>query len=197
MNSMPTIAAGTLGGAPTGTWRIDPAHSSVSFSVRHLMSKVRGRFRDVEGRIGIRPDLADCSVSASIAVTSVDTGTPQRDDDLRSDRFFRAGEHPKMTFESTAVDAGTDGTGTVVGDLTIRGITRQVRLEAEFLGLDATGLQGEPRIGFAARTTIRRSDFHVGERSAEGSKVVVGDTVAVELDVEAHLEKADPEGATS
>ena len=73
----------------------------------------------------------------------------------------------------------------------------QVRLEAEFLGLDETGLQGEPRIGFAARTTIRRSDFHVGERSAEGSKVVVGDTVAVELDVEAHLEKADPEGATA
>jgi polyisoprenoid-binding protein YceI len=93
---------------------------------------------------------------------------------------------------------GADGTGTIVGDLTIRDITRQVRLEAEFLGLDATGLQGEPRIGFAARTTIRRSDFRVGERSAEGSKVVVGDTVAVELDVEAHLEEADPaSGATS
>jgi polyisoprenoid-binding protein YceI len=86
---------------------------------------------------------------------------------------------------------------TLGGDLTIRGITRPVRLEAEFLGLDATGLQGEPRIGFAAPTTIRRSDFHVGERSAEGSKVVVGDTVAVEFDVEAYLEKAGPEGAMS
>ena len=137
MDSMPTVAAGTLGGTPSGTWRIDPVHSSASFSVRNLMSKVRGRFRDV------------------------------------------------------------DGTGTVVGDLTIRGITRQVRLEAELLRLDATGLQGEPRIGFEARTAIRRSDFHVGECSAEGSKVVVGDTVPVELDVEAYPEKADPEGATS
>jgi polyisoprenoid-binding protein YceI len=91
-----------------------------------------------------------------------------------------------------AVEVGADGIFTIVGDLTIRAITRQVRLEAEFLGLDATGLQGEPRIGFAARTTIRRSDFHVGERSVEGNKAVVGDTVAVELDAEAHLEEADP-----
>jgi polyisoprenoid-binding protein YceI len=192
MSNMSTIATGTLGDTPTGTWRIDPAHSSVSFSVRHLMSKVRGRFRDVDGRIDISPTLTDCSVSASIAMTSVDTGTPQRDDDLRSDRFFDVEEHPEMTFASTAVEVGADGIFTIVGDLTIRAMTRQVRLEAEFLGLDATGLQGEPRIGFAARTTIRRSDFHVGERSVEGNKAVVGDTVAVELDVEAHLEEADP-----
>ena len=192
MSNMSTIAAGTLGDTPTGTWRIDPAHSSVSFSVRHLMSKVRGRFRDVDGRIDISPTLTDCSVSASIAVTSVETGTPQRDDDLRSDRFFDVEEHPEMTFASTAVEVGADGIFTIVGDLTIRAITRQVRLKAEFLGLDATGLQGEPRIGFAARTTIRRSDFHVGERSVEGNKVVVGDTVAVELDVEAYLEEPDP-----
>ena len=91
---------------------------------------MRGWFLDVEGRIGIRLDLTDCSVSASIAVTSVDTGTPQRDDDLRSDRFFGAGEHPKMTFESTAVEGGTDGTGTVAAAVTIRGITCQFRLGA-------------------------------------------------------------------
>jgi polyisoprenoid-binding protein YceI len=156
------------------------------------MSKVRGRFRDVDGGIDISPTLTDCSVSASIAMASVDTGTPQRDDDLRSDRFFDVDEHPAMTFASTAVEVGSNGIITIVGDLSIRAITRQVRLEAEFLGLDATGLQGEPRIGFAARTTIRRSDFHVGERSVEGNKVVVGDTVAVELDVEAHLEEATP-----
>ena len=106
MSNMSTIGADTLGDTPAGTWRIDPAHSSVSFSVRHLMSKVRGRFRDVDGRIDISPTLTDCSVSASIAMASVDTGTPQRDDDLRSDRFFDVEEQPEMTFASTAVEVG-------------------------------------------------------------------------------------------
>lgn len=191
MSKTSAVAGVTLDYPPTGTWRIDPAHSSVSFSVRHLMSKVRGRFTDVDGRISIGPSLGECSVSASIAMASVDTGTPQRDEDLRSDRFFDVDEHPGLTFASTAVEDGADGTFTIVGDLTIRAITRQVRLEAEFLGLDGTGLQGEPRIGFAARTAIRRSEFRVGERSVEGNKVVVGDTVTIELDVEAHLEEAD------
>lgn len=78
----------------------------------------------------------------------------------------------------------------VLGDLTIRGTTRKVRLDAEFLGLDETGLQGEARIGFAARTTVNRSDFGVGERSAEGNKIVIGDIVTIELDVEAYMEEA-------
>jgi len=124
-------------------------------------------------------------------MSSVDTGTPQRDEDLRSDRFFDVEAHPEMSFASTEVEENADGSLTIVGDLTIRAITRQVRLAAEFLGLDATGLQGESRIGVVARTTIRRSDYGVGERSVEGNKVVVGDTVTVELDVEAHLEEAD------
>jgi polyisoprenoid-binding protein YceI len=74
---------------------------------------------------------------------------------------------------------------TLVGDLTIRDVTRSVTVDVEFLGLDETGLQGEPRIGFTGRTTVRRSDFNVGESSVEGNKVVVGDAVTVELDVEA------------
>jgi hypothetical protein len=113
------------------------------------MSKVRGRFRDVDGRIDISPTLTDCSVSASIAMASVDTGTPQRDDDLRSDRFFDVDEHPAMTFASTAVEVGSNGIITIVGDLSIRAITRQVRLEAEFLGLERRACRASP--GSASR----------------------------------------------
>lgn len=178
-----------LAGTPTGTWRIDPAHSSASFSVRHLMSKVRGRFREVDGRIVIGASKSECRTWASMRVDSVDTGVPQRDDDLRSEGFLDAKRHPELTFASSAVEEDGDGAVTILGELTIRGVTRAVRLQAEFLGLDETGLQGEPRIGFAAQATVRRSDFGVGERSVEGSKVVVGDTVTIELDIEAVLEE--------
>jgi polyisoprenoid-binding protein YceI len=99
--------------------------------------------------------------------------------------------HPELTFASSAVEQDADGALTIVGDLTVRGVPREVRLQAEFLGVDQTGLQGEQRIGFAARTTIRRSDFGVGEGAVEGSKIVVGDTVTIELDVEAALDEAD------
>jgi polyisoprenoid-binding protein YceI len=180
---------GAMTGMPTGAWRIDPAHSTVGFSVRHLMSKVRGRFRDVDGRIVTGPSLADCRVAASLLATSVDTGVPQRDDDLRSVGFLDTEHHPDLSFTSRSVEEGADGALTVVGDLTIRGTTREVRLQAELLGVDETGLQGEPRIGFGARTTIRRSEFGVGERGAEGSKLVVGDAVTIEVEVEAVLDE--------
>ncbi len=179
-----------LGGAPTGRWVIDPAHSSVTFSVRHLMSKVRGRFVDVEGRIEVGPTPAACAVEATVATSSVDTGTAMRDDDLRSERFFDADAHPTLTWASTSVRAH-DGRLTVVGDLTLRGVTREVTLDAEFLGLDEHGLQGEPRIGFSAQTRVRRSDFGIGESGVEGNRVVIGDVVDIELDVEAVLDDED------
>lgn len=177
-------------GITSGTWRIDPAHTSVTFSVRHLMSKVRGRFSDVDGQIVIGQALASCSVEASIPTVSVDTGTQMRDDDLRSTRFFDAARFPFMEFASTEITG--EGTRlTLVGDLTIRDVTRPVAIDVEFLGLDETGLQGEPRIGLSGRTTLRRSDFNVGDAPVGGSKVVIGDTVTVELDIEAFLEGTD------
>jgi polyisoprenoid-binding protein YceI len=178
-----------LGGAPTGTWVIDPAHSAVTFSVRHLVSKVRGRFNDLEGRIEVAESCDACSAAVSAATASVDTGTPMRDDDLRSERFFDVEAHPRLTFTSTAV-AEIDGRLEVVGALTIRGVTREVRLDAEFAGLDETGLQGEPRLGFTGRTRVRRTDFGVGAPpEGGGGKVVIGDVVEVEVDVEAALEE--------
>lgn len=188
MKENSTVTDGVLAGTATGTWTIDQAHSSVTFSVRHLMSKVRGRFSEVEGRIVLEEALESCSVATSIATASVDTGTQMRDDDLRSVSFFDSETFPVMEFESTEVTG--DGTGiALVGDLTIRDVTRSVNIEVEFLGYDETGLQGEPRIGLSGRTTVKRSDFKVGEASLEGNKVVVGDTVTVELDIEAFLEQ--------
>jgi polyisoprenoid-binding protein YceI len=186
--SPPTLDA--LGGAPTGSWVIDPAHSSVTFAVRHLMSKVRGRFSDLEGRIGVAETLGDCSAEVTVATSSVHTGVGMRDDDLRSERFFDADAYPRLTFTSTSV-TDRDGRLTVVGDLTIRDVTREVTLDAEFLGLDGTGLQGEPRIGFSGRARVRRSDFGVGG-APEGGKVVIGDVVDVEVDLEAALEDRTP-----
>jgi len=171
---------------PAGIWVIDPAHSSVTFSVRHLMSKVRGRFTDIEGRINVGPTLAACTAQASLTASSVDTGTGMRDDDLRSARFFDADTYPTLTFTSSAVSV-REGRLNVVGELTIRDVTREVSLEAEFLGLDETGLQGEPRIGFVGRTRLRRNDFGVGP-AAEGGKVVLGDVVDVEVDLQAAFE---------
>lgn len=181
------VSSGTLAGTPTGTWSIDPMHTAMTFAVRHLMSKVRGRFSDVEGQIVLGDSPASCRVEATIVMASVDTGTPMRDEDLRSPNFFDAARFPTMRFESGEITE--DGSGIqMAGNLTIRDITREVLLDVEFLGLDETGLQGEPRIGFVGRTTLRRSDFGVGEGPIEGGKVVIGDPVDIELDVEAYLE---------
>lgn len=180
----------TLATTPSGTWTIDPAHSAVTFSVRHLMSKVRGRFSEVEGHIVVGPTPDTWSAEASIAMRSVSTGTQMRDDDLRSERFFDTDAYPIMIFASTEVRDEGDVIA-LVGDLTIRAVTRSVTIEVEYLGRDQTGLQGEPRIGFSGRTTLSRSDFGVGQASVEGSKVIVGDAVSVELDIEAFL--GDPE----
>lgn len=187
MNGTSMITDGALAGTPTGTWTIDPAHSSVTFSVRHLMSKVRGQFSDVDGRVVIGEALGSCSVEARIGTASVDTGTQMRDEDLRSTNFLDATRFPSMRFASTEVTEDT--TISLIGDLTIRDVTRRVSVPVEFLGFDETGLQGEPRIGFSGRTTVRRSDFNVGASSLDGSKVVVGDTVTIELDIEAFLDE--------
>lgn len=183
-SSLNQVTGGALAGAGAGEWRIDPAHSSVTFAVRHLMGKVRGRFGEVQGRIVVAETLGSCTVEATIATASVDTGTPMRDEDLRSPRFLDSARFPAMRFVSTQI-TGDGASLALVGDLSIRDTTRPVSIEVDFLGLDETGLQGEPRIGFYGRTAVRRSDFGVGDASPETGRVVVGDTVAITLDVQA------------
>jgi polyisoprenoid-binding protein YceI len=171
---------------PVGTWTIDPAHSSIGFSVRHLMGKVRGTFEEFTGHVTTAEDPADCRAAATIAMGSVSTGNRMRDDDLRSANFFDVDRHPDMTFESTGLVVA-DGMLQLPGKLTIRGITHDVALDVEFLGLDETGLQGEQRIGISATTTIRRSDHGVGAAGGEGQKIVVGDKITIQLDIQAVL----------
>lgn len=171
-----------------GTWTIDPAHTTVSFVVRHLMSRVRGAFSEVSGQIITRPDLAGSSTAATIAVSSVRTGNEMRDNHLRSADFFEAERYPVISFASTGLRPA-DGSWLMSGELTIRDVTRLVDLEVEFLGTDPTGLQGEARIGFSARGTISRRDFGVTfGLAADGTKIVLADKVDIVLDVQAYLD---------
>ncbi len=176
-----------LPGVAVGTWVIDPAHSWVGFTVRHLMSKVRGRFTDFSGEIvvGETPDSSSAAVTIDLA--SVTTGNNMRDNHLRTKDFFDVEQNPKMTFASTGVRPSGDK-WVLIGDLTIRDITKAVEIEFEFLGVDPTGLQGEQRVGFEGRTSIARSDFGVSfGLAAEGAKVVIGDRVDINLEIEATL----------
>ncbi|MGP3936809.1 YceI family protein [Nonomuraea sp. KM88] len=177
---MTTVA---LDKVPAGTWTIDPMHSTVGFSIRHLMGKVRGTFEEFTGSVTTAARPSDCSATATVAMSSVNTGVRMRDDDLRSANFFDIDRFPHMVFEGTGLTEN-DGLFEICGKLTIRGVTRDIAMGVEFLGFDETGLQGEQRIGFSAATTIRRSDFGVGA-VGEGEKVVVGDKVTVLLDIQA------------
>jgi len=182
-----TPGAGAPEGWVAGTWTIDPAHTTVGFAVRHLMSRVRGTFGEVSGQIVTAPEPSACTAAAEIALSSVSTGNEMRDNHLRSADFFDVERHPVMSFASTALRPA-DGSWVLSGDLTIRDVTRPVELEAEFLGTDPTGLQGETRIGFSARGTISRRDFGITVGlAADGTKIIVGDKVDLTLDIEAFL----------
>jgi polyisoprenoid-binding protein YceI len=168
-----------------GTWTIDPAHTTVGFAVRHLMSKVHGTFSEVSGGIVTGPDPSGSTATAVIAVSSVSTGNDMRDNHLRSADFFDVERYPVMGFASRALRPA-DGCWVLSGDLTIRDVTRPVDLEVDFLGSDPDGLQGEPRIGFSARAAISRRDFGITfGLAADGTRIVVGDTVDITLDVQA------------
>jgi polyisoprenoid-binding protein YceI len=191
-----TAVAGvsTVPGAPApegwvaGTWTIDSAHTVVSFSVRHLMSRIRGTFSEVSGQVVTSADLPGSTAAAVIAVSSVSTGNQMRDNHLRSADFFDAERYPEMSFTGTGLRPA-DGSWVLSGELTITDVTHPVDLEVEFLGADPTGLQGEPRIGFSARATISRRDFGIAfGLTADGTKIVIADKVDIVLDVEAFLD---------
>jgi polyisoprenoid-binding protein YceI len=177
-------------GYVAGTWDIDAAHSTVGFSVRHMMvSKVRGYFRTFSGVLVTAEDPTASSVEATIDMDSIDTRQEQRDAHIRSADFFDVGNHTVMTFRSTSVR--TDGADwTVVGDLTIKGITKAVELELELNGFGPDAYGGF-RAGFSAKTEISRKAFGVDiDMPMDGGGVVVGDKVTVELEIEAVLRTA-------
>jgi polyisoprenoid-binding protein YceI len=174
-----------------GTWKLDPSHSEVSFTVKHLMiSKVRGTFDSFDVTIVSADDVRDSTITASIDIASVNTKSEARDAHLRTSDFFQADEHPTMTFNSTSFDGdATNGTFTVVGNLTLRGITREVTLAGEFGGV-ITDDYGNTKAGATATTKINRQDFGVAWNAAvEAGGMTLGDEVTITLDIQVVLEK--------
>ena len=170
---------------PAGTWTIDPSHSEVGFTARHLMSKVRGLFEKFEGQIatGDAP-----SATASIDLNSINTRDENRDAHLRSGDFFDVENSGPMTFTSTNVEQGGKGL-LVTGDLTIKGVTKPVTLDVEYLGTD-TDPWGGTRLGFEGTTQISRKawgvDFNI---PMDGGRLLVGDKIDITVAVQAVLQQ--------
>lgn len=173
-------------GLSTGIWAIDASHSEVGFTVRHLMvSKVRGSFSGIAGTIAVAED--GIKVDATIDATSINTRDENRDGHIRSADFFDIENHPTWTFTSTTVK-GSGNDFTLVGDLTLRGVTKSVELAVEFVGVN-TDPWGNTKAGFEASGKISRSAFGVEWNAAlETGGVLVGDEVKIELNIQAALQ---------
>lgn len=187
-----TTDTGTQAGTEliAGTWTIDPSHSEVGFTVRHLMTKVRGLFEKFEGTVTTGDTLAETRAEATIDLNSVNTRDEQRDGHLRSKDFFDVENSGPMTFRSTSFDGQT-----AKGELTIKGVTREVELDVEFLGID-TDPWGGKRIGFEAKTEINRKDFGVDfDIPLDGGRFLVGDKVSILLEIQAVLQQDEQQEA--
>ncbi len=172
-------------GVQAGTWNIDPSHSEIGFTARHLMSKVRGVFEKFEGQVvtGEQP-----SATATVDLNSINTRDANRDAHLRSSDFFDVEKSGPMTFSSTQVEQGGKGL-LVAGDLTIKGVTKPVTLDVEYLGTD-TDPWGGTRVGFEGTTAISRKEWGVDFNvPMDGGRLLVGDKIDVTVSVQAVLQQ--------
>jgi polyisoprenoid-binding protein YceI len=186
-NMTASDTATTIPGYVAGTWTIDPVHSEIGFSVRHMMvSKVRGKFKTFSGELVTGENPLDSSVTAEIDLASIETGAEQRDDHIRSADFFEVETYPTMTYRSTGVRA--DGDDYVVdGELTLKGVTKQVPLTLELNGFGPDPYGGT-RAGFTATTEVNRRDFNVNfSAPMQNGGMVVADKVTIHLEIEAVL----------
>ncbi len=179
----------TVDGQPfpaAGTYVIDPSHSTVEAVARHLVvSKVRGRFGSFSGTITVGETPADSAVEVSIEAASIDTNDEKRDEHLRSGDFLDAEAHPHLTFTSTAVDRGWS----VTGELTIRGESRPVVLDVDYLGTFANPW-GQKVAAFSAKTTLNREEFGITWNAPlEAGGVLVGKELKIELEIQAQLQE--------
>jgi polyisoprenoid-binding protein YceI len=189
MTATATPATRTLRGVEIplpGTYELDPSHTHVGFVARHLMvSKTRGSFPGVSGTVVIAEDPLASRVDVAIEIAGVETGDGRRDDHLRSDDFFAAERYPVMTYRSTAVHEVASGRFAVDGELTVRDVTRPVRLDVTFEGA-LVDPWGNTRIGFAASAEVDREDFGLTWNQAlEGGGFLVGKKVTIEIEAEA------------
>ena len=171
---------------PTGTWSIDPVHSSIGFGVKHFgVSTFRGSFSGAAGSL-VTEDGAIRAIEGTVRLENLDTEEPQLTGHLHSEDFFDAAKHPELTFKSTSVEQAEDGRLRVTGDLTIRGITRPIELDAEIEGA-GDDPYGNTRLGITATGAVDRSDWGITWNApplANGA-LAVGERVALTLHVEA------------
>lgn len=168
------------------SYKIDPAHSSAHFVVRHMMiSNVRGGFSRVEGTVVYDPENPEQStLDATIDASSINTNEPQRDAHLRSADFLEVEKHPVITFKSKRIQKTGEGEYDVTGDLTIHGVTKEVVLKVEGPTAESKDPFGNIRVGASATTKIKRSDFGLTYNAAlEAGGILVGDDLKIELDV--------------
>lgn len=171
------------------TYAIDPSHSRLGFSVRHLgFSRVRGSFEQFEGTIRMAEgDLASLEAEGTVQTATVTTHDAKRDEHLRSGDFFLVDEHPTITFTSTGVRDVSGERFTLLGDFTLRGVTKPIELQAEFLG-SGKDPWGNEKVAFEARTTLNRKDYGLNWNAAlEAGGFLVGDEVEITLEVQAAL----------
>ncbi len=181
-------------------WNIDPAHSAVHFKVRHMMiSNVRGEFESFTGKVDFDPEnpLAT-KVDIAIDAASINTREEQRDAHLRSPDFLNAEEYPHLTFKSKRVEVLSDDRARLIGDLTIRDVTREVALDVEYAGM-AQSPWGTTSAGFTATTTINRKDWNLTWNQAlETGGVLVGDNIKIDIELEIiKQEEEETEAATA
>jgi polyisoprenoid-binding protein YceI len=173
--------------AASSTWQIDPLHTAAQFSVRHLaISTVRGGFSKVTGTVVLDDtDVSKSTVDVTIDVSTVDTREPNRDKDLRSDNFFDVEHYPAMTFKSKKVEQNGVGKLKVTGDLTIRGVTKQVVLDVDGPTAPVKDPWGNQRAAVNATTKVNRQDFGVKwNATMDNGGLVVGDEVSINIDAE-------------
>ncbi|TDE94892.1 polyisoprenoid-binding protein [Occultella glacieicola] len=178
----------------SGEWVFDPSHTRVGFSARHAMvTKVRGAFNEVDGRMLVDPDgPAKSSVEVRLAVASIDTRNGQRDDHLRSPDFFDVETHPEIVFQSTSVDEIEDDTYMVVGDLTIRDITKQVAIPITLMGVERDPM-GNLRAGFEGTRRVDRRDFGLEWNvPLDTGGVLVSEKITLEFEISAVKSEAAP-----
>lgn len=171
-----------------GTYNIDPDHTRVSFTIDHLVvSEVQGRFNEVKGSFTLNNDISKSSVDVTIPIASIDTGVQKRDDHLRSAEFFDAKKYPNMTFKSKKFSGSLDKFK-VVGDLTIKGVTKEVTLDGKYRGTvkDSWGFE---RVGIKATGKINRKDFNVKYNDMIEAGPAVGDEVTINILSEGTLKK--------
>lgn len=167
-----------------GTYQVDPAHSKVGFEVTHLVvSSVEGRFNDYQGELKLGEKIEDSKVNMSIKTASIDTGIKKRDDHLRSADFFDAKKYPTITFKSKKVKADGDDLK-ITGDMTMKGITKEVTFDAKYLGSVKDGY-GNYKAAFQASTKINRKDFGLTWSSMVEAGPAVGDDVTLSLKIQA------------